>query len=208
MGEDELDKIVRRLRRSAIGSYSDTAVGFSSNTDVGSATKTAVRSATNTAIGSSSIKAVGSETNTDVGSSGGFKRRLGLPTATGYWSALSPLATFIKKPPSKKPAGDIVVIDEDEVSPTIDSPVLSTNNKRHPMTLAERQKKFRDAKKRRVDQTRIRGEDRVELFSSLRRNCHKGNQYDAENLAFLIRSGTCPSAAGARDPMASICSRF
>ena len=46
------------------------------------------------------------------------------------------------------------------------------------------------------------------LVGGLWSNAKKHNQYDDGNLLFMLRVGTCPSAGGARAPLAGIVSRF
>ena len=121
-----------------------------------------------------------------------------VPADRGYWSALSCRgAPFKTNPPKKKKVSPDVIVVEDDVP-------ASGTEKRPAMTGAERGGKHREAKKHRVEETKKRDVEREDLSRCLRWSRNKGNQYPPDNLCLRLRAGTCPSASGARGPLASI----
>ena len=177
MDEDELGKIVERLRREEKSSAAAVSL-----------TDDRVRQ----------------DTHTPTDSVEEDLSKMKLRTGVGYFVALAPLVPYLKPKPKQKPskkddtAAAIVIPDDDEIE---QKPVTE---KKRPMTDAERAQKSRAAKKQRSGETKLLGQQMQDLLNSLRRSRNKANQYEEENLAFMLRCGTCPSAAGARSPLASI----
>ena len=135
----------------------------------------------------------------DGPSGGAFSSQITSPT--GYFAALSPFLPRVCRPENPLSA-DIVISDADSEEPQ----VLDVAKKRPPQTDAERARKCHTKKKHRVEKANILAEDREILLRCLQRKCHNRNQYTDENLAFLLRVGTCPSEGGARAPLANVIS--
>ena len=154
------------------------------------------------AVGSrSSLQAsnsVGSGRLADVGS----RSSIQVAISVGYWSALSPLSRRIVVPPG---TSAVIVVGDDEVAECKEE---KQTNKRPALSGKERHQKFRDAKKQRTWQRKLRNDERELLFSSIRRRCNASDQYSDGNISSILRIGTCPSADVARAPLAQLISRL
>ena len=142
-------------------------------------------------------------------------------TSVGYFADMSPLTRRIRRLSDAAPAAstrrlppvatpEIIVIDEEEPHLLTESDTMPAINeeKKRPLTGAQRQEKFRAKQKAKKDEKKLMDADKDALFSSLRRTRNKFSQYCDSNLLLIVKTGTCPSAGVARAPLRPIVTVF